>query len=261
MRLSIIIPVLNSHEALRRQLLHLQTVGLPDECELILVDDGCAPPIQNTSTMPVRIMRTCDYRDWTWALARNRGARFAKGEYLLMYDLDHIASRPLIDFVMESDCPRIQFNRELAALDENGALIQDREVLESEWGLLPEVPIQVEHHRNSFAMRRDLFWELGGYVEDRVNRPYPQGEDNLFWQKWLAYQEKNGIEPPESTPPLYAFPVGRWCGDVDHNPFGLFHKLSRKTHRNYWWNRQKDGSLAEKTLYYYPYHHPERSKT
>jgi hypothetical protein len=38
----------------------------------------------------------------------------------------------------------------------------------------------------------------------------------------------------EDRPTLFMYPNGQFCGDVDFNPFGLFHKLSRKTDRNYW---------------------------
>jgi len=237
MRLSIVIPVLDSHEVLRRQLLHFERIGLPDDTELILVDDGSDPPIENTSSLPVTILRTNDKRPWTWALARNAGARIANGEYLLMYDLDHIATRKLIDFVLEHDYPRIQFLRELAILDENGVLTQDRDVL-TDYGLLPRPTLRVESHHNSFSMRRDLFWELGGYVEDRVGKPYPQGEDSLFWKQWQNYIVKNSVKLCKNLPMLYAFPTSRWCGDVDFNPHGLFHNLSRKSTRNYWYNQQ-----------------------
>ncbi len=40
MRLSIIIPVLNSHEIVRRQALHWEKLNLPDNIEIIIVDDG-----------------------------------------------------------------------------------------------------------------------------------------------------------------------------------------------------------------------------
>jgi glycosyltransferase involved in cell wall biosynthesis len=95
MKLSIVIPVLNSHEVVRRQLLHFFRIGLPGDTELILVDDGSDPPIENDFSNLARIHRTNDNRPWTWALARNAGARLATGDYLLMYDLDHIADRKL----------------------------------------------------------------------------------------------------------------------------------------------------------------------
>lgn len=238
MRLSIIIPCLNSHEIVRRQLLHMERVGIPPDTELILVDDGSDPPIENTSSLPVKILRTHDTRPWTWALARNAGARVASGEYLLMYDLDHIATRKLTNFVVASEFPRIGFRRELAVLDERGRLIQDWPVL-AEHGLLPRESLRLESHHNSFAIRADLFWKLGGYDEDKVGLPYPQGEDSAFWKRWLAYRDANGIRECKRPPTLYVFPTGRWCGDVDYNPKGLFHGLSRKSHRNYWWNKQR----------------------
>jgi len=238
MRFSIVIPVLNSHEVVRRQLLHFERSGLPADTELILVDDGSDPPIENTSSLPVKILRTNDKRAWTWPLARNAGARLAQGEYLLMYDLDHIVTRELMDFVMETTYPRIQFKREFGVLDENGVLTQDRKVL-ADYGLLPRSSLRVESHHNSFAMKRDLFWELGGYAEDRVERSYPQGEDTLFWQRWLNYMARTESPRCDDPPTLFVFPTGRWCGDVDFNPHGLFHNLSRKSKRNYWWNQQR----------------------
>lgn len=242
MKLSIIIPVLNSHAALRRQLLHMEQQGLPADTEFILVDDGSDPPLENTSSLPVTIHRTGDQRPWTWALARNAGARLAQGEYLLMYDLDHIVTRELLNYVVAMTGPRVQFPRQLAVLDENGHLTQDREVLAS-YGLKPRRSLRLESHHNSFAMRRDLFWDLGGYREDLVGLEYPQGEDSDFWRRWEAYRESQGIAMPTDAPVLYVFPNGRWCGDVDFDSHGLFHTLTRKTKRNYWWQKQREGQL------------------
>jgi len=238
MRVSIIIPVLDSHEIVRRQLLHFERIGLPTGMELILVDDGSDPPIENTSFLPVKILRTNDKRPWTWALARNAGARAASGECLLMYDLDHIVTRELLDFVLRSDLRRIGFQRELGALDENGIFTQDLDVLAS-YGLLPRKSLRLESHHNSFAMTSELFWQLGGYDEDRIGLPYPQGEDSAFWQRWLAYRDATHTPEATDPPTLYVFPTGRWCGDVDHNPHNLFHNLSRKSSRNPYWNQQR----------------------
>ena len=46
MKLSIVIPCLDSHEVLRRQLIHFERMALPEDTELILVDDGSNPPIE-----------------------------------------------------------------------------------------------------------------------------------------------------------------------------------------------------------------------
>ena len=243
--LAIVIPVLNSHEVVRRQLMHLERVGLDDGVELILVDDGSDPPLAHCQSIMseankldrFRIIATNDFRPWTWALARNAAARLAIGEKLLMFDLDHIITRELVDFVLAHDADRIHFQRRFGVLDKEGRLLTDRATLES-WGLL-ERKDRIESHQNSFAMKRQLFWELGGYREDLIGQPYPQGEDSGFFRKWKAYSEQKGIKSLEG-PTLYVFPNGRWCGDVDQDKLGLFHTLSRKSPKNYHWNKQRE---------------------
>jgi len=235
-RVSIVIPVLNSHEVVRRQVAHFRRIGLPADVELVLVDDGSDPPLEVESTpFACRILQTGDTRPWTWALARNAGARVATGRMLLMTDIDHILSRELIDTVRKSKYQKIQFKREFGVLTVEGEFTQDYEELQK-YGL-PEIRLQshgvkLQPLTNNFAMRADVFWELGGYREDLVERPYPQGEDRLFrkqWQRWVD-AGKGKVDP--YRPIIYMFPNGYYCGDVDFNPFGLFHQTSRKTRRN-----------------------------
>ena len=241
MRLSIIIPVLNSAEVVRRQLLHFDQMRWNDDTEVILVDDGSDPPLDGrTSHFPLTIHRTNDKRPWTWALARNAGARLAQGEYLLMYDLDHIADQKLIDFVRGFTGLKVQFIREFGVLDEKGRLTQDRDVL-SEYGLPKENGLRIGPLPNNFAMRRDLFWELGGYREDLVDKPYPQGEDRAWRSVWRTF-DPDGAKVCTHRPTIYMFPNGKYTGDVDSDPKGLFHTLSRKTSRN--WFHMNPGKAA-----------------
>ena len=244
MRLSIIIPVLNSHEVVRRQLLHFYNIGLPGDTELILVDAGSHPPIENNFSQIATIHRTNDKRPWTWALARNAGARLAQGEYLLMFDLDHIVTRPLIDFVRGFGGHKVQFLREVGVLDERGRFTQDRNVLAT-YGFPKANSLGVGPLPNNFAMRRDLYWELGGYREDLVERAYPQGEDRLWKKTWYEYERRSGNHADPHRPTIYVFPVGKIVGDVDYNPQGLFHNLTRKTNRNHWYQEQKRRESVE----------------
>lgn len=231
-RLSIVIPVLNSHEVVRRQLLHFERIGLPDGVELIIVDDGSDPPLDLPSW--VRGKQTHDTRPWTWAPARNVGARMAQGDYLLMTDIDHIVSRELIDYARQFTGQKIQFKREFGVLKANGEFTQDCKVL-AEHGLLPQYhDLYVKPLPNNFVMRKDIFWELGGYREDVSHRLYPQGEDRSFKSKWMNWIAQGKGQVDTYRPTIYVWPSGQFCGDVDYNPFGLFHDLSRKTKHNHW---------------------------
>ncbi len=240
MKLSIVIPVLNSHEVLRRQLLHFEHF-LHHDTELIIVDDGSDPPLENTSKLPVTIHRTNDKRPWTWALARNAGARIARGEYLLMFDLDHIVPAYAVNFIRKFTGLKVQFVREFGVLDENGVLTQDRDVL-AQYGLPKENGLGIGPLPNNFAMRRDLFWELGGYREDLVERPYPQGEDRAWRSVWRTF-DPDGKKVCPHRPRIFMFPNGKYLGDVDADPKKLFHTLTRKTKRNFWYKQQRENGV------------------
>jgi len=240
MRVSIIIPVLNSHEVVRRQILHFEKMGLPDDVELILVDDGSTPPIQvETSIKNFALIQTNDFREWTWPVARNTGARLAKGEYLIMADLDHIITREIIDKARTFSGDFMRFHRQFCVLDEDGNINQDRDVLRS-YGLPDSYKLTLTPHRNQFCMHRDLYWKMGGFREDRIGLPYPQREDGDFAALWRKLYEAGEVRDfddlhgHENRPTILMFPNGKWCegGDVDTNPFNLFHNLSRKTEKN-----------------------------
>jgi hypothetical protein len=221
-------------------LLHFSRMGLTSDTELIIVDDGSEPRLTNTSDLPVQIIQTHDKRPWTWALARNAGARVATGEYLLMFDIDHIVPAPAIGFLRRFTGKKVQFEREFGVLDEDGVLKRDWETL-AEYGLPPEQGLKIGPLPNNFCMRRDLFWELGGYREDLVEKPYPQGEDRDFRSKWRTYELAHGGEGScvcTQRPRIFMFPNGKYLGDVDADPKGLFHGLSRKTRQNHWWKEQ-----------------------
>ena len=80
MKLSIIIAILNSHEIVRRQYLHFERMGLPDDVEIIFVDDGSHPPLEPPKIKNFTMLYTYDKRQWTTGIARNIGARHAKGD-------------------------------------------------------------------------------------------------------------------------------------------------------------------------------------
>jgi glycosyltransferase involved in cell wall biosynthesis len=219
-------------------------MGLPKDVEILIIDDGSTPPIEVKTNLPLTVHHTNDFREWTWPVARNTGAKLAKGEYLLMVDLDHIIPKELIEAVLAFSGDHMRFNREFAVLDENGNLTQDREVLTA-YGLPRDKEIKFNPHRNQFCIHKDLYWKMGGFREDRIGKPYPQREDGDFAAKWRQMHEAGEIRDfdelvgYDKRPTLYMFPNGKYCGDVDHNPFNLFHNLSRKTDKNYFYTKHK----------------------
>jgi hypothetical protein len=94
-------------------------------------------------------------------------------------------------------------------------------------------------HPNNFVMRKETFWRLGGYQEDLVDRPYPNKGDTYFKRTWAEAYEKGQVTLCEYRPTLYMFPNGQWCGDVDADPLGLFHTLTRKTPMNHWFTHPR----------------------
>jgi len=241
-KVSIVIPCLNSHEIVRRQLLHWRRIGMPTpDVEIIIMDDGSDPPLLGQVSWPwqgsVRIIPTNDFRPWTWALARNAGARLARGEYLLMTDMDYILPRAAIDAARAFTGDKLRFKREFGVLDKDGNFTQDFATLNAyglPWERIQNKGAKMPPHPNNFSIRRQLFWEMGGFREDLIDKPYPQGEDRWFKRKWIEFCDAGLAKESDrdDRPTIYMFPNGQFCGDVDFNPNNLFHDLSRKNDFN-----------------------------
>jgi hypothetical protein len=239
MKLSIIIAVLNSFEIFRRQLIHFGKMDLPDDIEIIIMDDGSDPMISlvpmmfpNCDIKNLWIYPTYEKREWTVALARNEAARISKAPYVLMTDLDHFWLKDAIMIARDFDGDKLGFKREFGVLDDAGNFTKDIEVLRA-WGLdedrIKKRGTKCPPHGNSFCMRKEMYWELGGYEENRIGMQYPQLEESRFKGRWRkAVEDGKAIETKNERPIIYQFPNGRFCGDADYNPFGFFHTLSRK---------------------------------
>ena len=233
MRLSIIIPILNSHEITRRQILHFKKMDLPDDVEIILIDDGSDPPLDfpGHGLKNLTIYATNDRRPWTVSLAKNQGVRMSKADYVLNTDIDHILVKETIMAARDFSGDRMTFKREFGVLDENGNFTQDVETVLS-YGLLPErikkKGLRAPPHGNSYVMRRCLFWEAGGYGSGDINKYPPMDETNFraAYRKLMAEGRATTLDA-ELRPYIYLIPNGYYCGDPDFNPFGLFHGLSR----------------------------------
>jgi glycosyltransferase involved in cell wall biosynthesis len=254
MNLSVVMPFLNSDEIVRRTIKFWGRMDLPNDIEFIIVDDGSTPALTDSSfglldliadlKLNLRIFETHEYRPWTSSAARNRAAKIAKGRNLFLVDGDYIISREALERARKFNGDRLGCRREFGVLTEDGTFTQDTDTL-IEWGIPPsrirKRKTRIPTHPNQFIMRRELFLAMGGYDEDRIfNATYPQREDNEFKRRTRQWeQEGKLVWSEEDRPTIYMYPNGQFCGDVDYNPFGLFHTLTRKTDRNYWYHHMR----------------------
>ena len=221
-KLSIIIPVLNSHEIVRRQIEHFKKMDLPDDVEIIIVDDGSDPPLESDD---VKIIQTNDTRPWTQPKARNIGANCATGDVMLFTDIDHVIDEKAVIFGMDFKYDYGRFYRELGILDEDGNLTQDPDEL-IKWGV-PEKKargdLHVGCHAMSMYVKPDVFNKTGGFREKLTKHPTHDDGDmkrklnrNVFLKC-----------PDDERPKIYLIPNGRYTGGKDDNPHGYFHDLCR----------------------------------
>ncbi len=231
MKLSIVIAFYNSHGVVARQVKYFKAMNLPDDIEFIFVDDGSNPPhdIADYSLRNLRIHATNDRRPWTQGLARNAGAKLARGEYLLMTDVDHVLSKEAIMDAYGFTGDKMIFPRYYGVLLEDGTLTQDPAILE-EYGmdmnrLKTRRGLYASVHGNTFAMKKSTFELIGGYKAKFCLRGFHTHEDWFFNRSWRHYAAEKGIQHAMGSK-IYIFPIGRYHINGDTNPKGLFHNLS-----------------------------------
>jgi hypothetical protein len=216
MKLSVVFSVFQSHEIVRRQLLHFKKMDLP--IEVIIIDDFSNPPIMGARA------RTDNKLAWTQGLGRNLGASLASGEYLFMTDIDHILSREAIEDALNFTGNKMIFRRQIGILDEEGNVRQDKETL-MDWGWESD-KLDASVHGNTWVMPKEIFDKLGGYSKRACTWGYHpasrKGDDCDFNHKWNRAFAGTSLVMGRD---IYMFPIGRFHAKGDLNPKGLFHSL------------------------------------
>lgn len=151
-RVSIVFPYYDNPEMLRFQLDQFRKYSQKalDACEIVIVDD-CSPvfparDVLRENDLPiVRLFRLGVDRPWNQDAARNIGAHEARGQYLLLTDIDHIVPEStLLEICDIEDSLKVYtFARKAHFSDK----------------VIPS-------HVNSYFLSKSLFWDIGGYDED-----------------------------------------------------------------------------------------------
>lgn len=224
---SIVITVLESYSIVERQIKYFKSLNLPDNIEIIFMDDGSNPPnsFPGHGLRNFNIYPTGDIRPWSQACARNRGAEIAQGKYLLMTDIDHILTREAIDAVNNFEGDKMRFTRSYAVLDKDGGINQEPEVL-FRYGLsrryYKRKGLNVRRHTNTFAMKRDIYFEIGGYDEKFCNRPKGGNKgDAPFYHRYKRHYLAGNCKEEVVGPEIHTYP------GLPEDTLGLFHKLKR----------------------------------
>lgn len=218
-RLSLIVSVLESYEVVRRQLLHLNHILTP-ECELILVDDGSTPSLEQVcASVPkdyaFRLIFTNDERPWTQPKARNLAASVAKADKLLFFDIDHILTESIVQTCLGYAGDKLHWVRRPGVLDDNGNTVTSEETLK-DYGLADSVP---SVHVNSFMIRKELFDLLGGY-DEKFCGTYG-GDDVDFNNRYARLCQLSLARPDETMGEGYVYL------EPASDQKGLFHSLTR----------------------------------
>lgn len=166
---SFIMAVVESYAMSKRQIRWLAQI-LPDNWELIFVDDGSDPPIEvpNETPKTFHLIRTREVRrpgEWTQKAAINRAVAEARGTYFVKSDVDHIFTREAIEAANSFTGDMLLFTRKAGLFDDNFNLKAFPE---------HEVYSPVD---DIYVIRKDLFISLGGYP---VTRRYG-GAGKFLW--------------------------------------------------------------------------------
>jgi len=222
-KLSVIFTVYNSHEIVKRQIKHFKKMELPDDIEIIIMDDGSFPPLEfpNHGLKNFFIYPTGNTAPWTQALARNQSIEKARGEMLLFTDIDHFFPKSTIMKCRDFDGDKMMFNRRYAILDENGDFHQDREtLLKYGWD---GKRIRRHRHNNSFAIRKKAYQKMGGYREKYWKNRFHRSGDSSFFSTYERYARRGVFKPSVVDAVIYTFPAS------NPDPLNLFHDLSRES--------------------------------
>jgi len=234
-KIALIFPVLQSYEVLERQIKYMNSLPLPEDWEVVIVDDGSDPPIK-IKTLPsfnYKLVRTYDYNKWTQAKAVNYGVEMSDpSEFMWGLAVDHFISKENIEDIKNFTGDKMVFPRLFATLDKDGKIRTDEETL-MRYGW-----VKKEKQKGKgtgagfgcFVMRRTCWDEIGGYDMARFAKGGYGGDDVDISHKYsYLCRVLKKAKPHEVGHLMYVYP------SAAYDAMEIFHNLRgrRKVKWNY----------------------------
>lgn len=146
--------------------------ALQEQVEIVIVDDGSPSEIAVDVITPdivmldLKLFRVLEDRPWHQHGARNLGAHVATGEWLLMTDMDHVVPASTLTEILRI-LPGLTKNEVLTfgRVDAPATLTWKADHW-TEFTRTRREDGSLKPHVNSFVVRRDRYWKVGGYDED-----------------------------------------------------------------------------------------------
>jgi len=170
---------------LREQYVRLR--ALPPELKanisVIVTDDGS--PTQPAIHEDTGVRRSQLYRikvdiRWNQDAARNIGVKYAKTDFVLMTDIDHIVPQATWEKLIKEE----RWRKDYAYSFHRKTLVSTN----------PDVLVDYKPHPNSWFISKELFERVGGY-DERFAGYY--GTDGDFKVRMLELNAKKWIQLPE----------------------------------------------------------------
>lgn len=167
-RISLVLPYYDNPGMLAAQCAALQALPImvKQYLELVVVDDGSPrwPAHSYKIGMPMQVFRIEEDIRWNQDAARNLGALYATGDWLLLTDMDHMVAPRSWEHLIEHEW---EVDRVMT------------------FGRVSAPNMTAYHpHPNSWLMRREMFERIGGY-DERLAGYY--GTDGDFKRRVLQY--------------------------------------------------------------------------
>lgn len=184
---SFVMAVLDSHRMFEKQARWLAGL-LPDNWELIVVDDESTPPLELPDMRPknttlIRHLSNRQPGEWTQKEALNLGFSKSIGEYIVKSDIDHI-------FTAEAIAVADSFHRDMLLFERRAGRLYEDQIHPIEHSVTSPID-------DVYVIRRSILQAIGGYP---ITRKYGDGGRALW-----GYSRRPEAQPQPGAP-IYVCP-------------------------------------------------------